>query len=1079
MQRFLRLALAVSSAIVACLALPMVGAAQGVTTGGVAGTVTDSAGSPIAGATVRVSNPATGFLRIATTRVNGRYVLSGLEVGTYRVAVAVIGYGPKALAGVPVALSQTARADFTMARQAVTLQEIVTTAPATSADFAPTRTGAQTFISDSAVQRLPTLNRQLQDFVRLTPQVVTNPAPASAGEVSIAGQNYRFNAIQVDGTAQNDKFGLSDTGELGGQAGGRGISLEAVKSYQVVVSPYNVTQGGFTGGLINAVTKNGTNRLAVTGFYTIRNQDLTPNVPLFAPPTTFLRRQFGGSVGGPIIKDKLHFFLAGELQKAIVPATGPYLGQSADVSSQLRVDDALINRFVTALEKYGLVGGTGTKIENLNPSTNLVGRLDWTLSPKHRLVLRGIYDNSHGDDFSRSSSFFTLSSNKLVRNEKASSVTAQFFSNFAGGASNEFQVGMIRQRFDRASAVKEPQITIDLVPSPVVTGSTVTLRAGTDSSSHLNQLDQDVLELRNDFTFPLGNGHLVTLGARAETYKIRNLFWGNAFGSWRFASLDALEAGTPTAYGVEVAVGADPTARFKTANMSFYLQDQWRVNPDLTVTYGIRAELPHFFDKPPVQEAAFRDFGRNTDEIPANMNINPRLGFNLTPGGGSGSTQIRGGVGLFSGTPSYVWLSNMFTNNGKNGTAGWTCAQAVVPAFNSTTATVAGAPQVCSNGQGPGIGTNIGVINTVDPKYRQPQVLRATFGVDRKLPMGITGTVDAVYTYALKSPFMANLALADPTTSDANGRVMYGTLAATTGLPTTARKTPDVYSGGVYDLRNAKGDYSYGVTAGLAKRFAGSLEASAFYSYQRSYSVQDFTSSRAVSNFNNGRVNSGNQYDQQVGRSTFDRPNRVTASVSYTAPWKNYPTDVSFIYLGQSGTNFTYTYAGSSSRGDVNADGVSSNDPIYIPTSSAEMSFVANGAFTPAMMRLAWDSLLDKLPCMASQRGQIMARGTCSNPWFNQLDFSVRQSMPAIGGHKLTIQADIYNFLNFLNSGWGQYRQNNRFPQVTLLTVTGKNADGRPNVQMDTRMGGRDFIFPKVLNAAAYWQGQVTMRYAF
>ncbi len=1079
MQRFLRLALAVSSAIVACLALPMVGAAQGVTTGGVAGTVTDSSGSPIAGATVRVSNPATGFLRVATTRVNGRYVVSGLEVGTYRVAVAAIGYGPKALAGVRVTLSQSARADFAMVRQAVTLQEIVTTAPPTSADFAPTRTGAQTFISDSGVKRLPTLNRQLQDFVRLTPQVVTNPSPSSAGEVSIAGQNNRYNSIQVDGTTQNDKFGLGDTGELGGQANGRGISLEAVKEYQVVVSPYNVTQGGFTGGLINAVTKNGTNSLALTGFYTVRNQDLTPNVPLYAG-SQFLRRQFGGSIGGPVIKDKLHFFFAGELQKALTPAFGPYLGQPQDASQQLRVDQALIDRFSTALAKYGIDAGTAGQVDNLNPITNLVGRIDWTLSPKNRLVLRGIYNKSQGDDFSRSSATFTMSSNRFKRDEKASSVTAQLFSNFSGGASNELQVGYIRQRFARVFDQIGPQVTVTNVPSPVVTGSLVNLRAGPDSNSHVNQLDQDVLEFRNDFTFPLGNGHLVTLGARGETYKIRNAFWQNAFGSWRFESMDALEAGTAFAYGVGVGIG-DPVARFKTANMSFYLQDQWTVNPSLTVIYGVRAEMPRFSDKPSALAAAETDFGRKTNEIASNTNLNPRLGFNLNPGGGSGSTQIRGGVGLFSGTPAYVWLSNLYTNNGNSGIAQFTCAQAIAPAF--TSANVANAPQVCANGTGPGVGTTIGTINTIDPNYKQPQVLRATFGVDRKLPLGLTGTLDAVYTYALKSPFMVNLELADPTTSDANGRVMYGTLAATTGIPTTNAVHSTKYSGtsggGVYDLRNAKGDYSYGITAGLRKSFAGSLEASAFYSYQRSYSVQDFTSSVARSNFINGRVNAGNQFDQKVGFSNFDRPHRITASATYTAPWKDYPTDVSLIYIGQSGTNFVYTYSGSGNRGDVNADGVTTNDPIYIPTRASEMAFVANGAFTPAMMVVAFDSLLDKLPCLSSQKGQIMAKNSCRNPWFNQLDLSVRQSMPAIGGHKLTIQADIYNFLNFLNSSWGQYRQNNRFPQVSLLTVTGKAADGRPTVTMDTRMGSREFIFPKALNSVSYWLGQVTMRYAF
>jgi hypothetical protein len=1078
MQRFWRLALAASLALVGTLVRPADAVAQGVTTGAIGGTVIDSAGAPIAGATVRVSNPATGFVRVATTRENGRYIVSGLEIATYRVAAAAIGFGPQSKDNIRVQLTQTARADFVMARQAVQLQELVVSGQQ-SIDFAPTRTGAQTFLSDSAVRRLPTLNRQLQDFVRLTPQVVTNPAPANAGEVSIAGQNYRFNSIQVDGTTQSDKFGLSDTGELGGQAGGRGITLEAVKEYQVVVSPYNVTQGGFTGGLVNAVTKNGTNDFAVTGFYTVRNQDFVPDVPLYAG-AQFLRRQYGGSIGGPIINDKLHFFVAGELTEASQPAPGPYLGQPQDAGQQLRVNEALITRFTNALEQYGINAGSAGQLNNENPIANLVGRLDWSLNNNHRVVLRGIYNQSKSGDFSRSAATFTLTSNAFVRDEWSTSITGQLFSNFANGATNEFQVGVIRQRFERAFDQLGPQVTVNNIPSPVVNGSLVSLRAGPDSNSHVNQLDQDVLEIRNDFTKPWGNGHLLTIGARAEFYKVRNAFWQNAFGSWRFESLEDLEAGDAFAYGVGVAIGDDPVARFTTGNYSLYLQDQWTVNPNLTLTYGVRAELPAFFDQPGFLEAAERDFGRRTDEIPTNININPRFGFNYLPGGTEGNLQVRGGVGLFSGTPSYVWLSNLYTNNGRSGIVQFTCdgqsGRPAAPAFN--TGNVQNAPQNCG-GVGPGVGTNIGVINTIDPDYRQPQILRATLGFDRKLGRGYTATVDGIYTYALTSPFMVNLALNDPVGTDANGRVMYGTLANNTGIPTTSLRAPNIYSGGAYDLRNASGDYSYGVTAGVTKRFNGSIEAAAFYSYQRSYSVQDFGSSVARTNFINGRVTSGNQFDETAGISTFDRPHRLTANVTYTAPWKSYPTDISLIYIGQSGTNFTYTHGGASNRGDINADGVATNDPIYVAARGADIAFVQNGTSTPAQQAEAYDRLLADLSCLREQAGQIMERSSCRNPWFNQLDLSVRQSLPAVGGHKVTLQADVFNFLNFMNSDWGQYRQNNRFPQVTLFQVTGRTADGRPQVQMNTNLGDPETRFPRALNTVSYWQAQFSIRYAF
>lgn len=1063
------------------------GWAQGVTTGAIAGTVTDNTGRAIEEATVRIINPETGFARTVTTRGGGRYVMTGLEVGIYRVSVAAVGFRATTREDIRVTLSQTARADFALEAFAVALQELVVEGAAAGDVFAPNRTGAQTAISDSAVSRLPTLNRQLQDFVKLTPQVTINPnVPGDIIELSIGGQNNRFNAIQVDGSTQNDRFGLGSTGELGGQAGGRGISLEAVKEYQIVVSPYTVTQGGFTGGLVNAVTKSGTNDWRASGFFTYRNNKLASDDPFIAN-SEFNVKQFGLSVGGPLITDRLHLFVAGELNRTTRPANGPYLGQPAS-SGEVRVNEALINRFTAALAQYGIQGGSGGQVNNENPITNLVARLDYQLNESNRLVVREIYNEAAADDFSRSAATFALTSNRFKRSEDANSFTVQWFKNFASGANNEFQVGWVRQRFERAFDQIGPQITVVGVPSPTVGGALVNLRAGPDSNSHINQLDQDFFELRNDFTFtPRGAPkHLITLGTRSDLYKVRNAFWQNAYGSWRFSSLEDLEAGTPFAYGVGVGVGDDPIARFKAANVAIYAQDQWAVNRNLTLLLGLRAEGPIFFDKPGYREEVERDHGRRTDEIPSNITFNPRLGFNWDLGGRQ-MTQVRGGVGLFAGIPPYVWLSNLFTNNGRSGIAQFTCdgqsGRPAPPPFNSET--VQDAPQTCG-GTGPGVGTNIGNVNTVDPNFKLTQVFRATLGGDHRLPGGFVASLDAMYTKSLNSPYMVNLALADPVGTDYAGRVMYGTLAATTGIPTTtALSQPAIYSGGVYDLRNSSKDYAYSVTGGVSKRFSESWEASAFYTYGRSYSVQDFTSSVAASNFRNGRVTAVNQYDDRVDPSAFDRPHRMVATITYSAPWKNFPTDISFIYQGQSGTPFTYVYSGSSGRGDVNADGVGGNDPIYIPNSASQLTFGTiaasgdNPAITPAEQAAAFDEFLAAMPCLDSQRGQIMQRNSCRNPWWNSLDLSVRQSLPQVMGNRLSLQADIFNFLNFLNSDWGKIRSNGRFPQINLLNVTGRAEDGRPIVTFSPALTDQDVRFPKVNTNANFWQAQLTLRYAY
>lgn len=1058
--------------------------AQGTTTGAIGGTVTDSAGKGIE-ARVRIFDPSTGFTRLVATRPDGSYILTGLETGRYRVTASAIGYRAETRENIRVQLSQTARVDFVLSRQAVELAELVVETPPSASAFSPTRTGVQTAVSDTIIRRLPTQNRQLQDFVRLSPQVTVNPVDSS---LSVAGQNNRYNAIQVDGTTQNDRFGLGSTGELGGQAGGRGISLEAVKEYQVVISPYNVTQGGFTGALVNAVTKNGTNDVRATAFYTFRNSDLGSNDPFIAN-SNFKIQQFGGSIGGPIIRNKLHFFVAGELMRSRRPPSGPYIGQPANASVQLRVDQALIDRFNAALARYGIEGGSGGPVDIENPITNLVGRLDYTINENHRLVVREIFNDSKADDFSRSASNFYLTSNRFRRSERANSITAQLFSTFRNGSSNELQVGWVRQRFRRALSVIAPQIHVTAVPSPTIPGSTVDLFAGADSNSHGNDLAQDFLELRNDYSFTLGGltDHLFTVGTRSDIYKVVNGFLQNTFGSWGFSSLDNLENGIANTYAVGIPRSGDGRARFTAANLAFYVQDQWSVTRDLHLTLGLRAEAPVFFDKPTLRPEIERDFGRRTNEVPSNWTFNPRVGFNWDVGGQQ-KTQVRGGVGLFAGIPPYVWLSNLFTNSGADGVAQLSCTPAnrnPAPRFDQNA--VKNPPQACGNGAGLATGV-IGQVNTIDPNYKQTQIVRASAGIDQRLPYNLVGTLEGYYTYSLKSPFMVNLALADPVGRDPNGRVMYGTLASN-GVPTTAIRQPNIYSGGVYDLRNTKGDYTYGITGQLRRSFGTSFEASVAYSYQRSYSVVDFTSSVAASNFRNGRVTAGNQFDTRVDPSAFDRPHRVVASATYTAPWKNFPTDISLFYQGQSGNPFTYTYTGSGGRGDMNADGVSTNDPIFIPVTANPASFqqftTGSGSqvqtVTPQQQADAFNAFVDAMPCLRSQRGQIMRRNTCRNPWFNQLDLSIRQSLPKLGGHRLTLQADIFNFLNFLDKDWGQFRAagNTGFPQVSLLSVQSMLPDGTPLVRFQPGLVNYDQRFPKQLRIANYWQAQFTLRYAY
>ena len=401
----------------------------------------------------------------------------------------------------------------------------------------------------------------------------------------------------------------------------------------------------------------------------------------------------------------------------------------------------------------------------------------------------------------------------------------------------------------------------------------------------------------------------------------------------------------------------------------------------------------------------------------------------------------------------------------------------------------------------------------MDPNYKQAQNLRATLGVDHRLPLGVVLTVDGTYTKAIEAPFMQNLALCntaggdatapaggaagcDPRSTDPHGRAVYGTIGLN-GASTPDRKLPNIYSGGVYDLENSNHDYAYGVAFTLRKRFTSSFEGSGSYSYQRSFAVQDFTSSVAASNFNFGREFAGRLDDKSTTyASAFDQPHHFVLAVTYTAPWKKFPTDVSVFFQGFSGTPYTYTYGSTgAASGDLNADGIRGNDPIYIPTTAelSDTTMFANftgtvgpsGPTNPsrdisrAEQRDSLVSFLKQMPCLSSQQGVIMKPRTCRNPFYKYMDVSIRQSLPSIGGHKLTLEAQMFNFLNWIHSDWGQFHSVGAFTDVFLFTQTGMKADGTPIFRFDPNQANASTRFPVVQTASNFWQAQFTLRYAY
>ncbi|HKJ92758.1 MAG TPA: TonB-dependent receptor, partial [Longimicrobiales bacterium] len=689
--------------------------------------------------------------------------------------------------------------------------------------------------------------------------------------------NNRYNQVQIDGTNETDMFGLGSTGQPGGQADGKSIGIEAVKEYQVLLAPFDVRHGNFAGLLINAVTKSGTNQWHGSLYGYGRNQSFTRTQDYI---NDFSRYQYGFTLGGPIMKDKILFFANAELQSYSTPAIGLYEGQ-LNASGQPIVSANDINAVKTVLESYGVPTGSAGPVTLHNPLTNIFMRMDFPSLPHNSsLVLRYNYGHATRSALGRYPTTLALTSNEYQYASTKNAPALELRTNFASGAFNELRASYTRIRDPRTATGQKdkPQVTV-YVPG----GSIV---AGTERYSQGNEVDQDIVELVDNVTLPFGN-HTVVIGTQNEIFKARNLYAQSVNGVWSFDSADSVSNGQAYSYivGVPAPGTGDGSVRFRTSTLAAYAQDEWTVTPNFTLTYGIRADMPMFANKPPTNPEVLADFNRNTANIPSgHIQVSPRVGFNWDITGDQ-MNQLRGGIGAFTGHPAYVWMSNAFQNSGLTGVNLLSCYTTAAPAF--TQGAVDSPPQVCADGRTPQAG---GEIDLLQSSLRMPQTLRTSLGYDRDIGHNLIATVEGLYTKAIYSPFYYNLALADPQGTDAHGRVLYGLTPSHPVLTVPSRNT-------VIDVANQNKDHFYNLTAKLTRRFAGNWEGMVAYTYSRGWDVQSFTSSTAYSQYRYGRVWAGNMMDQTATRSSFEQRNRVVAEASYSFPTN---TSISVLYTGAS-----------------------------------------------------------------------------------------------------------------------------------------------------------------------------------
>ena len=1052
--------------------------AQATTSAAIAGRIFDDQGRGLQGVEMVVKNHATGISMRGVSEAEGRYLISGLEVGgPYSVTVRRIGSPMQTRTGLFLSLGQQLQVDLTFEQQAVRLQEIETRASQDRV-FSRAHTGTEAFLSDSTIHQMPVINRDLYDLVRLVPEMSTWFALAPSG----AGT--RVNSIRIDGVSDQVPSSNLAAGQL---YGGKVIPLDAVKEYQVLFSPFDVRQGGFAGANINVVTRSGTNEFHGSVFGYGTNERLGPNVPLVRN-AQYDKQQFGISLGGPIIRDRLHFFVSSELQRRTIPAIGPHVGQSPAGQSLLPVSETDVARFQQLLSSDGLDGGSAGAVTNENPSSSTFLRLDAPIARwNSRITLRGNYGHADSSIFARPTALaptncpttgcFSLSSLQHSRWVDKRSVAAQLVSNFARGAYNELQAGYTDLTSGFRPTVRQPLI---LVTVPGTSGAPVVLQSGTHEIATGQRNESWTAELTDNLSISAG-AHRVTFGFSAQRFDLQAFQLRGAYGIWEFGSLDSLQAGTASRYRVTRDTGSVTAA--SGAYQAVYLGDAWEASSRLSLTFGVRADRSVLSAQPPYVAAVDSTFGLRTDAVPSGaVAWSPRLGFNYRlTSSDSSPIQVRGGAGLFTGRPPLFWLFGGFSAYGL-ATRTLQCGPlpgdaGAAPAFRPD---VRNPPQACAGGQTYGASTT-GEIDIVDAHLGLPQTMRATLATDARLPFGLVGTIEGLYTHATRVIFFSPLNLSEPVAADRHGRMLYGNINAT-GVAVPTRVSSQL--GDVIAITNESRDYAYSVVAEVRKQSRlADLTASFTYGQARDVQSPRTVSALLADNWRFARPVTGLQDDLSLGTSDFDQPFQVRASGTLRSPWRRFETGLSFLYVGGSGFPYTYVAGGAGGRGDLNADGAAGNDPIYIPRTAfdtAEIRFGGSAAEVQTQ-QAAFERFVDGATCLRNQRGRIMGRNTCRAPWMNVTNLAIRQALPSVREQSLVFELHVFNLLNLLNSGWGRIALPTgtslaTTSQIPLLSQIGQTTgpEAQPIYRFDSKM--RRYSDE---NFDTYYQLQLAIRYNF
>ena len=1068
--------------------------AQGVTTAAINGLVTDDKGEALPGANVVAVHEPSGTKYGTAVRTGGAYNIPNMRIGgPYTVKVTFIGYGTQTEEDVYLSLGQNLRLNFKMTESAIEMKAIQVTAQADEV-LNSDRTGAATYISADQVSELPSVKRSTRDLVRLDPR--------NDGNYSFSGRNWLYNNISVDGSYFNNPFGLDDPAP-GGQAAAEPLPFDAVEQVQVSVAPFDVREGGFTGANVNTVTKSGTNELKASAYSFLRNENLLGNKVrgnrVVANPNLNFN-QSGFTLSGPLIRNKLFFFVNGELERKDDPGTNFVANNGGPVKfGQSRVEASVMDQIhQRMLDVYNYDTGPYEGYVNQTDNEKLLLKLNWNINennnlsfrynmldarrdlPPHPFVLSAFQSGRGPNESSlpfRNSGYQInnkLNSFALELNSRGSNFANRFFASY-----NHFH--------DFRKPFSEEFPTIEIAENGV-TYTTV----GEEPFSDHNILYQDVVQLTNNFSLFKGR-HVLTFGTNFESFSFFNsfnIFRNGVFflpdaldfiGGTTFSSLDDFfrrtDPNSPDFYDFRSIIGSGPFKgeKIHVGQLAFYVQDEFVATERFNLSAGLRVDFPIYFtdpvDNPFSRSLTLLDANDNPEtvdqsKLPGSTPLfSPRLGFNWDVHGDR-STQLRGGTGIFTGRVPFVWLGNVISNPGNNPNLFPGIPLEDVPSSHRT-------------GHGSILQQSFD-LNGMVSDFKFPQVWNTDIAIDQKLPGDFLGTLEFLYGKDINAVFVRNADLVAPVSKIAgpDGRPYFGGAGA--------NELNSFFPGsgeGVYVLDNTSSGYNLNLTAQLRKSFNFGLNASLSYSFTEA--KNKFKSTEIASVLFSESPVQGDPNRPGLSNSEFGNRHRFVGGATYTHRWsENLATHFGMFlevaegntFFGAGGNRYSYTYSG-----DVNGDGFS-NDLIYIPrdaTDPNEIVFADNGTQTAAQQAQAFESFIRQDDYLSSHRGQIAKRFGALNPWFSDIDLRILQDFSITAGrskHTFQLNLDILNLGNLLNDHWGVRKVASSSATSPLKLVEMQDAANGDKVPVFNFVGPtKTFIDDPNLNSR--WQIQLGLRY--